>query len=190
MDAILGYLAQSRDIVQVAIDDSGVCGTIRNVAEVTVKALRHEKKLLLAGNEGSAADTHTCRRDAVRAADSRPRLARRRADRDLDFGMLAEHLARDQRGPEKRMTIVGFTGSRRRIGLFLRFLLACTLGFDAAYSTLRPRRRVPAPVVMIRQTVILYGLGRTGASGTGGSSLRGHVFLPLTELSPTPENSE
>ncbi len=56
MDAIPGYLAQSRDIVQAAIDDPAFCRTIHDIAEVTTKALRNGKKLLLAGNSGSAAD--------------------------------------------------------------------------------------------------------------------------------------
>jgi len=56
MSAILGYLAQSRDIVQAAIDDPAFCRAIADIAEVTANALRNGGKLLLAGNGGSAAD--------------------------------------------------------------------------------------------------------------------------------------
>jgi D-sedoheptulose 7-phosphate isomerase len=56
MDAILGYLVQSRDIVQAAIEDPGFCRAIRDIAEVTAVALRKGSKLLLAGNGGSAGD--------------------------------------------------------------------------------------------------------------------------------------
>jgi D-sedoheptulose 7-phosphate isomerase len=56
MSAILGYLAQSRDIVQAAIDDPAFCRAIADIAEVMANALRNGGKLLLAGNGGSAAD--------------------------------------------------------------------------------------------------------------------------------------
>jgi D-sedoheptulose 7-phosphate isomerase len=56
MNAILGYLAQSRDIVQAAIDDPAFCRAIHDIADVVVAALRSGRKLLLAGNGGSAAD--------------------------------------------------------------------------------------------------------------------------------------
>ena len=56
MSAILGYLAQSRDIVQAAMDDPAFCRAIADIAEVAINALRNGGKLLLAGNGGSAAD--------------------------------------------------------------------------------------------------------------------------------------
>ena len=56
MKAILDYLALSRDTVQAAIDDPIFCGTIRDIVELTAKALGSGRKLLLAGNGGSAAD--------------------------------------------------------------------------------------------------------------------------------------
>jgi D-sedoheptulose 7-phosphate isomerase len=56
MDVILGYLAQSRNILQAAIDDPAFCRAIFDIAEVWAKALRNGKKLLLAGNGGSAGD--------------------------------------------------------------------------------------------------------------------------------------
>jgi D-sedoheptulose 7-phosphate isomerase len=55
-NAILNYLAQSRDIVQAAIDDPVFCRAINDIAEVIADALRNGGKLLLAGNGGSAAD--------------------------------------------------------------------------------------------------------------------------------------
>ena len=55
MRAILDYLALSRDTVQAAIDDPTFCGTIRDIVEVTANALGDGRKLLLAGNGGSAA---------------------------------------------------------------------------------------------------------------------------------------
>jgi D-sedoheptulose 7-phosphate isomerase len=56
MNAILDYLAQSRDTIQAAIDDPAFCGAIRDIAEVLADALGNGGKLLLAGNGGSAAD--------------------------------------------------------------------------------------------------------------------------------------
>ena len=56
MNAILSYLAQSRDTVQAAIDDPAFCRAIRDIAEVTANAVRSGGKLLLVGNGGSAAD--------------------------------------------------------------------------------------------------------------------------------------
>ncbi len=56
MKAILDYLAQSRDAVQAAIDDPAFSRAIHEIAEVTANALADRKKLLLAGNGGSAAD--------------------------------------------------------------------------------------------------------------------------------------
>jgi D-sedoheptulose 7-phosphate isomerase len=56
MIAILEYLAQSRDTVQAAIDDSAFCCAIDEIADVIATALADGRKLLLAGNGGSAAD--------------------------------------------------------------------------------------------------------------------------------------
>ena len=53
---ILGYLAQSRDSIQAAIDDPGFCRAIQDIAEEISIALRKGGKLLLAGNGGSAGD--------------------------------------------------------------------------------------------------------------------------------------
>jgi D-sedoheptulose 7-phosphate isomerase len=56
MNAILDYLAQSRDTVQAAIDDPRFSLAIEDIVRVVVNALRDGRKLLLAGNGGSAAD--------------------------------------------------------------------------------------------------------------------------------------
>ena len=54
--AILDYLIQSRDLVQAAIDDPEFVAVIRDIAEATANAIGGGRKLLLAGNGGSAAD--------------------------------------------------------------------------------------------------------------------------------------
>jgi D-sedoheptulose 7-phosphate isomerase len=54
--AILDYLALSRDTIQAAIDDPTFACVIREIADVTADALGNRRKLLLAGNGGSAAD--------------------------------------------------------------------------------------------------------------------------------------
>jgi D-sedoheptulose 7-phosphate isomerase len=56
VEAILEYLARSRDTIQAAIDDPAFSRTIRDIVEVTANALGAGRKLLLAGNGGSAAD--------------------------------------------------------------------------------------------------------------------------------------
>ena len=56
MDRVLGYLVESREVLQRAIDDLTFCRAIRDIAEVSAKALGSGKKLLLAGNGGSAGD--------------------------------------------------------------------------------------------------------------------------------------
>ena len=56
MKAILDYLVQSRDLVQAAIDDPEFVAVIRDIAEATASAIGGGRKLLLAGNGGSAAD--------------------------------------------------------------------------------------------------------------------------------------
>ena len=56
MRAILDYLIRSRDTVQAAIDDPAFVAVIRDIVEVTASAIGNGRKLLLAGNGGSAAD--------------------------------------------------------------------------------------------------------------------------------------
>jgi D-sedoheptulose 7-phosphate isomerase len=56
VNAILNYLAQSRDILQAAIDDAEFVAAVRDIAEITANAIGSGQKLLLAGNGGSAAD--------------------------------------------------------------------------------------------------------------------------------------
>jgi D-sedoheptulose 7-phosphate isomerase len=56
MDKVRGYLVQSREVLQAAIDDPAFCRAIRDIAEVAAKALEGGKKLLLCGNGGSAGD--------------------------------------------------------------------------------------------------------------------------------------
>ena len=56
MRAILDYLVRSRDTVQAAIDDPAFVAVIRDIVEVTASAIGNGRKLLLAGNGGSAAD--------------------------------------------------------------------------------------------------------------------------------------
>jgi D-sedoheptulose 7-phosphate isomerase len=56
MDKVRGYFVQSREVLQAAIDDPAFCRAIRDIAEVTAKALEGGKKLLLCGNGGSAGD--------------------------------------------------------------------------------------------------------------------------------------
>lgn len=56
MKAILQYLAESRDTVQAAIDDPAFHRAIDEIAAVISTALTDGRKLLLAGNGGSAAD--------------------------------------------------------------------------------------------------------------------------------------
>jgi len=52
----LDYLIRSRDTVQAAIDDPAFVAVIRDIVEVTANAIGNGRKLLLAGNGGSAAD--------------------------------------------------------------------------------------------------------------------------------------
>jgi phosphoheptose isomerase len=56
MNAIHEYLARSRDTIQAAIDDPGFAIAIRDIVEAITDALGHGRKLLLAGNGGSASD--------------------------------------------------------------------------------------------------------------------------------------
>ena len=54
--AVLQYLTESRDTIQAAIDDPAFCGAIDAIARAIATALADGRKLLLAGNGGSAAD--------------------------------------------------------------------------------------------------------------------------------------
>jgi D-sedoheptulose 7-phosphate isomerase len=54
--AILDYLVRSRDTIQAAIDDPAFVAVIRDIVDVTANAISNGRKLLLAGNGGSAAD--------------------------------------------------------------------------------------------------------------------------------------
>jgi D-sedoheptulose 7-phosphate isomerase len=54
--AILDYLVRSRDTIQAAIDDPAFVTVIQDIVEVLVIAIGEGRKLLLAGNGGSAAD--------------------------------------------------------------------------------------------------------------------------------------
>ena len=53
---ILDYLVRSRDTIQAAIDDPAFVAAIRDIVVVTASAIANGRKLLLAGNGGSAAD--------------------------------------------------------------------------------------------------------------------------------------
>jgi len=53
---VIEYLARSRDVVQAAIDDPDFAGTIAAIVDRLAVALGAGRKLLLAGNGGSAAD--------------------------------------------------------------------------------------------------------------------------------------
>ena len=53
---VIEYLAQSRDVVQAAIDDPAFTRTIAAIVDRMTAALAAGGKLLLAGNGGSAAD--------------------------------------------------------------------------------------------------------------------------------------
>ena len=54
--AILNYLARSRDVLQMAIDDPGFAPLVTKIVDRVADALRGGKKVLLVGNGGSAAD--------------------------------------------------------------------------------------------------------------------------------------
>jgi D-sedoheptulose 7-phosphate isomerase len=56
MTTILEYLSKSRDTIQAAIDDLAFGRTVGEIAEVITNALLSGRKVLLAGNGGSAAD--------------------------------------------------------------------------------------------------------------------------------------
>jgi D-sedoheptulose 7-phosphate isomerase len=53
---VIEYLARSRDVVQAAIDDPAFASTIAAIVDRVAVALGAGRKLLLAGNGGSAAD--------------------------------------------------------------------------------------------------------------------------------------
>jgi D-sedoheptulose 7-phosphate isomerase len=54
--AIYDYLARSRDTIQAAIDDPAFSACIGDVVDLAANALANGRKLLLAGNGGSAGD--------------------------------------------------------------------------------------------------------------------------------------
>jgi D-sedoheptulose 7-phosphate isomerase len=56
MNAIHEYLVRSRDTIQAALDDPAFAIAIADIVEAIVNALGNGRKLLLAGNGGSAAD--------------------------------------------------------------------------------------------------------------------------------------
>ena len=56
MNAIHEYLVRSRDTIQAALDDPSFAIAITDIVEAIANALNHGRKLLLAGNGGSAAD--------------------------------------------------------------------------------------------------------------------------------------
>ena len=56
MEAIYDYLKQSRDVVQAALDDASFCKTVAAIVELTANALASGRKLMIAGNGGSAGD--------------------------------------------------------------------------------------------------------------------------------------
>jgi D-sedoheptulose 7-phosphate isomerase len=56
MDQVHAYLAQSRDVVQKAMDDPEFTKVTLNIVDRVSDALAQGRKLLLAGNGGSAAD--------------------------------------------------------------------------------------------------------------------------------------
>jgi D-sedoheptulose 7-phosphate isomerase len=55
-DPIAAHLKLSRDALERAVQDTGLCDTARKIADVIAGALAAGHKLLLAGNGGSAAD--------------------------------------------------------------------------------------------------------------------------------------
>jgi D-sedoheptulose 7-phosphate isomerase len=56
MNEITNYLVRSRDVIQAAIDDPAFGNTVAAIAERIGDALGDGKKLLIAGNGGSAGD--------------------------------------------------------------------------------------------------------------------------------------
>jgi D-sedoheptulose 7-phosphate isomerase len=56
MNAIHEYLVRSRDTIQAALDDPAFAIAIADISVTIANALRHDRKVLLAGNGGSAAD--------------------------------------------------------------------------------------------------------------------------------------
>lgn len=56
MSAIHEYLVRSRNTIQAALDDPSFAIAITDIVEAIADALGHGRKLLLAGNGGSAAD--------------------------------------------------------------------------------------------------------------------------------------
>ena len=65
MDQVHAYLAQSRDVVQKAMDDPEFIKVTLNIVDRVSDALAQGRKLLLAGNGGSAADAQQDRKSVV-----------------------------------------------------------------------------------------------------------------------------
>lgn len=56
LGSIVEYLAQSRDLLQMAINDRGFITAISEIVDCISDALANQRKVLLIGNGGSAAD--------------------------------------------------------------------------------------------------------------------------------------
>jgi D-sedoheptulose 7-phosphate isomerase len=56
MNSVQDYLVRSRDTIQAALDDPAFAIAIADIVEAIADALGHGRKVLLAGNGGSAAD--------------------------------------------------------------------------------------------------------------------------------------
>jgi D-sedoheptulose 7-phosphate isomerase len=83
MNAIHECLVCSRDTIQAALDDPAFAIAIADIVEVIVNAPGDGRKLLLAGNGGSAADAqHLSREDRV-ANELRPSASGGAGDRQF-----------------------------------------------------------------------------------------------------------
>ncbi len=68
-------LAQSIDALQATLADLDIADTVVTIAELTANAMQSGRKLLVAGNGGSAADAqHLVAEFVVRLVDNRPAL--------------------------------------------------------------------------------------------------------------------
>jgi D-sedoheptulose 7-phosphate isomerase len=75
-DPITAHLKLSRDALERAAQDTGLCDTARKIAEAITSALAAGNKLLLAGNGGSAADAQHIAAEIVgRYKKDRPAFA-------------------------------------------------------------------------------------------------------------------
>ncbi|WP_263365987.1 D-sedoheptulose 7-phosphate isomerase [Edaphobacter bradus] len=74
-DLVRKQLAQSINTMQAVLADLHIADTIVTIAELTAHAMQGGRKLLVAGNGGSAADAqHLAAEFVVRLADNRPAL--------------------------------------------------------------------------------------------------------------------